>query len=169
MVSSLQKRLNDSQLSVDSSRGSDSGMVPRDSPVGLGMQGQSDNDPLGTGKRVPGPGSVQSDMTDEGSASRTSGRPAAGWKGRMSSMLLRGPLNSPKSDTIKAHKVYHSYFRVQASTLHVDVQVLSAQFAGFGSCSTEKKYARLLLHSLHAFSCSGAALACLTVTHSRSC
>lgn len=107
MVSSLQKRLNDSQVSVDSSRGSDLGMVPRDSPVGLGMQGQSDNDPLGTGKRVPGPGSVQSDMTDEGSASRTSGRPAAGWKGRMSSMLLRGPLNSPKSETIKALKVYH--------------------------------------------------------------
>lgn len=109
-MSSLQKRLNDSQASVDSSKGSDNlGMVSRDSPVGLGMQGQSDTDPLGTGKRVPGPGSVQSDLTDEGSASKTSGRPAAGWKGRMSSMLLRGPLNSPKSDTIKAHKVYHSH------------------------------------------------------------
>ena len=80
-------------------------MVPWDKPAGLGMHGQSDNDSLGTGKRAPGPGSMQSDMTDEWSASRTSGRPAAGWKGRMSSMLLRGPLNSPKSETIKALKV----------------------------------------------------------------
>ena len=95
MVSSLQKRLNESQASVDSSRGSESGIVPWDSPAGLGTQGQSDS----------GPGSVQSNVTDEISASRTSGRPAAGWKGRMSSMLLRGPLNSPKSETIKALKV----------------------------------------------------------------
>lgn len=115
MVSSLQKRLNESRVSGDSSRGSDSGMVPWDSPAALGMQGQSDNDSLGTGKRAPGPGSVQSDMTDEGSASRTSGRPAAGWKGRMSSMLLRGPLNSPKSESIKALKVAicNLGFRVQ--------------------------------------------------------
>ena len=105
MVSSLQKRLNESQASVDSCRSSESGMVPWDSPAGLDTQGQSDNDSLGPAKRVPGPGSVQSDMTDEGSASRTSARPAAGWKGRMSSMLLRGPLNSPKSETIKALKV----------------------------------------------------------------
>lgn len=92
MVSSLQKRLNESQASVDSSRGSESGIVPWDSPAGLGTQGQSDS----------GPGS---NMTDEVSVSRTSGRPAAGWKGRMSSMLLRGPSNSPKSETIKALKV----------------------------------------------------------------
>ena len=105
MVSSLQRRLNESQASGDSSRGSESAMVPWDSPAGLGTQGQSEHDSLGTEKSAPGPGSVQSDMTDEGSASRSGGRPAAGWKGRMSSMLLRGPLNSPKSETIKALKV----------------------------------------------------------------
>lgn len=105
MVSSLQKRLNDSPGSMDSSRGSEPGMVPSESPPGLGMQGQSDSDLLGIGKRVPGPGSVQSDMTDEGSVSRVAGRPAAGWKGRMSSMLLRGPLTTSKSELIKAQKV----------------------------------------------------------------
>lgn len=105
-MGSLQKRLNDSQTSLDSSRGSDAGSGPVDSPAGsAGMQGQTDSDLLGAGKRPPGPGSVQSDMTDEGSVSRVAGKPAAGWKGRMSSMLLRGPLTSPKSDTIKAKKV----------------------------------------------------------------
>ena len=44
-------------------------------------------------------------MTDEGSVARAPGRPAAGWKGRMSSMLLRNPVGSPKADTIKAKKV----------------------------------------------------------------
>ena len=151
MVSSLQKRLNDSQVSVDSSRGSDLGMVPRDSPVGLGIPGQPDNDPLGTGKRVPGPGSVQSDMTDEGSASRISGRPAAGWKGRMSSMLLRGPLNSPKSETIKALKVYHKLgFRPQ----HTKICNIQRTVGRFGFLLTGRKYARASFFAcMH---CSGA-------------
>ena len=105
LAGSLQKRLNDSQTSMNSSRGSDSGLAPVDSPAGSGIQGPTDSDLAGAGKRAPGPGSVQSDMTDEGSVSRVAGRPAAGWKGRMSSMLLRGPLTSPKSDTIKAKKV----------------------------------------------------------------
>lgn len=100
---------------MDSSRGSDTGLAPVDSPAGSGMQGHTDSDPLGVGKRGPGPGSVQSDMTDEGSVSRVTGRPAAGWKGRMSSMLLRGPLTSPKSDTIKAKKVPAQHLLMHAS------------------------------------------------------
>ena len=80
-------------------------MMPLDSPAGLGTHTHLDTDLTGLQKRSQGPGSVQSDMTDEGSVPRVPGRPAAGWKGRMSSMLLRGPLNTPKSDTIKAKKV----------------------------------------------------------------
>ena len=105
MMSSLQRRMNDSQTSMDSSQGSESMRVQLDSSAGFGMHNHSDTDLAGLQKRPQGPSSVQSDMTDEGSLSRVPGWPAAGWKGRMSSMLLRGPLTSPKSETIKAKKV----------------------------------------------------------------
>lgn len=104
---------------MGSSRGSDSVPLPLDSPAGSGMQGHTDSDPLGVGKRGPGPGSVQSDMTDEGSVSKVAGRPAAGWKGRMSSMLLRGPLTSPKSDTIKAKKVAAEHLLMHVFCRHL--------------------------------------------------
>ena len=80
-------------------------MMLSDNPAGFGTHNHSDTDLMGLQKRLQGPGSVQSDMTDEGSVPRVPSRPAAGWKGRMSSMLLRSPLTAPKSDTIKAKKV----------------------------------------------------------------
>ncbi len=109
MSSLLNKRANDSQTSVDSSRGSEAVLISAafaDSPLAESLHHHSDNDLLGLSKRAAGPGSVQSDMTDEGSTgSRLAGRPAAGWKGRMSSMLLRNPSTSLKADSIKAKKV----------------------------------------------------------------
>ncbi len=109
MSSLLNKRANDSQTSIDSSRGSEAVLISAafaDSPLAASLHHHSDNDLFGLSNRAAGPGSVQSDMTDEGSTgSRLAGRPAAGWKGRMSSMLLRNPSTSLKADTIKAKKV----------------------------------------------------------------
>ncbi len=109
MGSMLNKRANNSQTSMDSSRGSEAPMIMSAFADGLNAtasHGHSDTDLAGMQKRMAGPGSVQSDMTDEGSTgSRVPGRPAAGWKGRMSSMLLRSPSASPKAETIKAKKV----------------------------------------------------------------
>lgn len=108
MSSLLNKRANDSQTSIDSSRGSEPVLISAafaDRPAAASLHHHSDNDLLGLSKQAASPGSVQSDVTDEGSTGfRLAGRPAAGWKGRMSSMLLRNP-SSLKADTIKAKKV----------------------------------------------------------------
>ncbi|KAL0052814.1 hypothetical protein WJX82_008196 [Trebouxia sp. C0006] len=134
MSSLLNKRANDSQTSIDSSRGSEAVLISAafaDSPLAASLHHHSDNDLLGLSNRAAGPGSVQSDMTDEGSTgSRLAGRPAAGWKGRMSSMLLRNPSTSLKADTIKAKK--------EKPTLNVLIPTTSIPSANKGGLSTPK-------------------------------
>lgn len=109
--STLSKRANDSQASMDSSPGSEAILANpalTASHNAAALHGHSDTDLLNFSKRqAAGPGSVQSDMTDDGGTSlRVPGRPAPGWKGRMSSMLLRKPTAGPEADTIKAQKVW---------------------------------------------------------------
>ena len=106
----LSKRANDSQTSMDSLLGAEAILANpalTDSHNAAALHGHSDTDLLNFSKRrAAGPGSVQSDMTDDGSTGlRVPGRPAAGWKGRMSSMLLRKPTAGLEADTIKAQKV----------------------------------------------------------------
>lgn len=133
MSSMLQKRAHNSQTSLDSSRGSEAVITMpgfSDGPVAGASHGHSDTDLVGLQKRMAGPGSVQSDVTDEGSVARVSGRPAAGWKGRMSSMLLRNPSStSLKADSIKAKKVMIAFTSAHKRVPFVVVSLRLKQLA----------------------------------------
>ena len=110
MGSMLNRRANESQSSFASLRGSEAVLSPAassDSSPAMARlaHAHSSNDLLGLQRRMPASGAAQSDTDEVGSGARVPGRAPAGWKGRMSSMLLRNPSSSPKSETIKAKKV----------------------------------------------------------------
>ena len=126
--------VNDSHTSMDSLQASDA-LIAAAFTENTPMASQSfasDMDPLGVGyKRPISPGGISqagSEAESVVSSSRLSSRPVAGWKGRMSSMLIRSSPGQPKpekdalKETLKIKKVInlHNVTSMTPPTLEHD-------------------------------------------------
>lgn len=140
--------INDSHTSMDSLQASDALIMAAftdNNTPGASQSFASDTDLLGVGSKRPiSPGSQAGSEADSVASSRLSSRPVAGWKGRMSSMLIRsspGPGKPEKEavkDTLKMRMVPPFFVRsshqplaikyksdTTAAILHASIGVLS--------------------------------------------